>query len=423
MKSDTGHLVEDEFDLVIIGGGLVGASLAVAIEHSGLKALVVESEPSTSSKQPSYSERTVALTEGSRRIFDQLGLWETIRENQAEPIKDIHVSNRGRFGITHLSHKDVGTTALGYVVPTRVIGQVLWDRMQNADWLEIACPATVTDLVLSDSHHVVEVSPHERHSPCSDSRRAISAKLVVVADGGRSNLAAKCGFVTEENHYDQSAVLSFVSTDRDHHGRAYERFTIEGPLALLPSGNRRFAVVWTTLRSNLKSRLSLDDDQFASELQTAFGDRAGNFKQPSERKSYPLHRNCLTKPASRRTLFVGNAAHTVHPVAGQGFNLGLRDVATLAEMLLDRTISDIGSETLLCRYAARRVSDTKRVSYFTHGLIQLFSNENHALALFRNLALGTVELLPPMKRFLLKRTMGLAGKSFQLTSTGDDFHG
>jgi len=398
----------NEYDIVIVGGGLVGASLAVAIQPCRLKTLVIEPLAPDSSLQPSYDERTVALTDSARRIFTAMGIWQSIETRQAEPIKDIHISNKGHFGMTHLSHRDIGTAALGYVVPTRVIGQTLWQRMNDSNFTEITCPANAVSTKAQENGRSVDIQQSEK-------KRNVIGKLIVIADGGRS--AVGKGFIDSQAHqYSQTAILSIVSTDRDHLGRAYERFTPEGPLALLPNGRKRYAVVWTTSESNLETRLSLNDDEFVDHLQVSFGDRAGNFSHPSKRKSYPLKRERIARPSGHHTVVIGNAAHTVHPVAGQGFNLGLRDVATLAEIICDTGGDELGSATMLHRYMQLRQRDTAMVSGFTHGLIEIFSNELKTVGLLRNLGLAGIESFPPAKRFLLKKTMGLCGQQTRLAA-------
>ena len=237
---------------------------------------------------------------------------------------------------------------------------------------------------------------------------------MVIADGGRSGLAGDAALPVTA--YTQEALLSIVSTNRPHQGRAWERFSSEGPLALLPLRNNRLAVVWTCLPETLSPRMSLTDGDFIDQLQSAFGDRAGSFSNPTPRKSYPLNRGHLQCPATQRRIVIGNAAHTVHPVAGQGFNLGLRDVAALAELLFDASQSgnDPGDEALLMEYVRLRRRDTFMVSQFTHGLISLFSTDIPPLPLLRSLGLSGIEFMPPVKRFLLHRTMGLSGKQGRL---------
>ncbi|WP_423906845.1 FAD-dependent monooxygenase [Candidatus Spongiihabitans sp.] len=434
------HGLDGKADIIIIGGGLVGASLAVALKPTGRNVLLVESVNPQSDDQSAHQsnddERTVALTHSAKLIFSAMGIWKNIQAIQAQPILDIHISNRGHFGQTHLSHKDarINNTkinALGYVVPIKVIGKVLWAQLEKDKNTRIACPAYAQNLRQQRDFCSVEII-HEGKT------KRIKSKLVVVADGGRSSLGQQLNHDAQFHHkaratdYAQSAVLSIVTTDRPHNGRAYERFTDEGPLALLPhstiedmgDAKCRYALVWTTRRDNVASRMSLSDDEFAASLQDTFGDRAGNFSNPSPRNHYPLKRLTLPDPASGRVIIIGNAAHTVHPVAGQGFNLGLRDVAELAEIIFNLPDSDpenshrensgLGDESMINAYTRSRKRDTEMVNKLTHGLIAVFSNDSKTLGFIRNLGLNTIEHCPPAKRFLLKRTMGLAGRQSKL---------
>ncbi len=394
-------------DLVIVGGGLVGASLAVALRDSSLKIVIIEPYPADHEAQPSYNERTVALTWSARQIYSGMGIWSCIANHEIEPIADIHVSTRGQYGMTHLSADDVGTEALGYVVPTRHLGTVLYETLADASGITLLDGASAEDIVNEEEHCKVSVKQNgdtfSVHSP-----------LVVLADGGRSALGAK--FNVEEKPYSQSALLTFVTADQPHNGRAYERFTSEGPLALLPHTKNRYAVVWTCEPENLQRRLEMNDLDFLAALQDTFGDRAGTFSRPAPRKHYPLNRLQLNHPVNGRCVVIGNAAHTVHPVAGQGFNLGLRDVAALAETIASSCSSgsDIGGDASLSQYALSRKHDTLMVHRFTHGLIALFSHETLPSKLARSALLQGVECLPVAKRFLLRRTMGLTTKSSRL---------
>lgn len=393
------------YDVLIVGGGLVGASLAVALEPTGLSLAVVEPVAvDDAAAQPSFDERTIALTHGARRIYAGMGVWEAIAAQQAQPILEIHVSDRGHFGMTHLHHTDAGTEALGYVVPSRVIGRVLHRRIRQSGAVSLFCPATVEHLRTRTRDSVVSVSQN-------GATTTLAAGLVVLADGGRSQLGAPAGIASDSAGYRQSAIISIVATDRDHRGRAFERFTGEGPLALLPHSDRRYAVVWTTAASRVASRMALPDAAFVDELQAAFGGRAGNFSRPTARKRYPLQHGRADNPVGRRTVAIGNAAHLVHPVAGQGFNLGLRDVAVLAEVICraSRRRQDIGGAAALAKYASLRARETAMVCGFTDGMIRLFCSRRKTLGLARNLALTGIELFPPAKRLLLRRTMGLAG--------------
>jgi len=401
------------YDLVIVGGGLVGASLALALEPAGVSVAVVEPAAADSSEQPSFDARTVALTYNARQIYAGLGVWEQIAAH-AEMILEIHISERGGCGMTHLSHAAAGTEALGYVVAARVVGHALHRRMRDSDAVALYCPATAKRLRRRDSGVEVSVSSQTGNA-------TLNAALVVLADGGRSPLAAQAGVRAAPTAYRQCAIVSVVETDCDHRGRAFERFTAEGPLALLPHSDKRYAVVWSTALPQAATRMALADGAFIDALQTAFGDRAGHFSHPAARARYALYHGAAARPIARRAVSIGNAAHRVHPVAGQGFNLGLRDAAALAAVIgrARRDGRDLGSPEVLEQYAALRRRETAMVSAFTDGLIRVFGSRRRPVRVARNLALAGIECCPPAKRLLLRRTMGMAGRRWP-PAPGDD---
>ncbi len=396
-------------DVIIAGGGLVGSSLAVALDllqqqtQSKLKIALVEAVPLQSDAQVSYDERTIALTYSSKLIFEALGIWQGDVANQACPLKRIHISNRGHFGICNLDCKDIGTPALGYVCPTRTLGKALYQHIEKSSTIDVLCPATLT--AAKQGKQFVKTTIKEG----SDSH-SITTKLLVIADGGRSTLLDDLGFKGSAQDYSAKALLSIVSVDRPHNHVAYERFTPAGPLALLPLNDQRYAAVWTETNEKTDSLLKLSDDEYLTELQDTFGFRAGFFSLPSARKAYPLKQSQLSHPTQARTIVLGNAAHTVHPVGGQGFNLGLRDIAAFAELCLEnnKLIEDMGSTTLLDQYQRIRSADTQRVVKFTNGLFRSFSHPSASISFGRNAALSMIENSPLAKRLLLRRTMGLA---------------
>ncbi|GMQ90021.1 MAG: 2-octaprenyl-6-methoxyphenyl hydroxylase [Gammaproteobacteria bacterium] len=391
-----------DYDIVIVGGGLVGLSLACALGGSGLRIAVVEPKTLRSASGPSYDVRTLALAYGSSRIFTGMGLWGEIAARGACAIKRIHISDRGHFGIARLDAADAGIAALGYVVELRVLGAVLQQALQKLDSVSLLCPATVKTMVLDREPATVLVEQNGES-------RSVSTRLIVGADGGRSRVREAAGIGARTVDYDQSAVVTTVTPGRAHDHVAYERFTDSGPLALLPMGENRCAVVWSALRSQVDNILAWDERQFLQRLQERFGDRLGRFTRVGARQAYPLSRTRVEEHVCARMVLIGNAAHTVHPVAGQGFNLGLRDVATLSQVLVDATRAgeDIGDVLVLGRYMRQRRRDTQAVTAFTDGLIRVFSNSFGPLVLARDLGLVITDLLPPVKRALIRRTSGL----------------
>lgn len=390
---------EADFDLVIAGGGLAGASLACAVGEAA-RVVVLESHAPDDARQVSFDERTIALTHASQRVLEGIGAWSAVAAD-ACPIHAIHVSDRGRFGAARLDRRDAGTEALGYVVPTRALGSALTARMQDLPGVELVCPATAEGLERVDGGIAVHAAG-----------RRFQAPLLALADGGRSPLGAEAGLSLTARRYPQHALVAIVGVSREHRHLAYERFTEHGPLALLPMTGRRMALAWT-LPSETAARLEhCDEDEFLAALQRGFGDRCGRFERVGARRVYPLSRGHLARPVAGRVVAVGNAAHIVHPVAGQGFNLGLRDVAELAERLLAAWAagSDIGDAALLDDYARSRTVQARRVERFTDGLIGLTTSSAPGIGWLRSAGLNLVDLLPPARRFLLARTMGRHGK-------------
>jgi 2-octaprenyl-6-methoxyphenol hydroxylase len=411
-----------DFDILIIGGGMVGASLAIALKAVPLKVGLIEAVELDSNSQPSYDDRTVALAYGSKRIFETLGVWGRIEAGGgrsrhpasrdtdtslcgATAIQRIHISDRGHFGLARLAAADAGVEALGWVVENRALGQALKAALADCHNLDFICPASMEQVEFGAGHATVTV----RRAGRTESLRA---RLVVAADGGRSTLRDQAGIAVKYRDYRQTALVTNVTTERPHAHVAYERFTASGPLAFLPMSAGRCAVVWSLPPDRVEPLLALDDTQFLAALQERFGMRLGRLLRVGRRAAYPLAYTEVREQVRPRLVLIGNAAHTVHPVAGQGFNLGLRDVAVLAEELNDaqRRREDLGELHVLQRYAARRRRDVATISTFTNGLVRIFSNDLGPLAQARSLGLVAVDLFPPAKRALLRLSMGLSGR-------------
>ena len=391
---------------------MVGASMACALAGSNMKIAVIEAFAPESGDSPSFDERTIALTYSSRQIFTGLGIWDGIAATgEAWPILDIEVSDRGHFGGCHLSHHDVGAPALGYVVPLRIAGQVLHEKIRTEDAIEFICPANVVRVDRAGDSVQAEVS--------SDAvTRVLTSRLLIIADGGRSSLRDTLGFKPVVKVYKQSALVTTVQSDQAHHGRAYERFIGSGPLALLPMRDSDYAVVWTLEPGELEAFTSMSNERFLLKLQSAFGDRAGTFNNPGSRHIYPLSLARVAQSAEPRVVAIGNAAHLVHPVAGQGFNLGLKDVADLAEIIhrAAECNEDVGGAQLITKYARSRRRETENVLEFTDGMLGIFAAESFPLVVGRNLGLLAIDKLPPVKRALLRRTMGLHDRQSSLAA-------
>jgi len=397
--------MNSDFDIVIVGGGMVGASLACALRGAGLRIAVVEAVPLKSEAQPSYNERTIALAYGSRRIFEGVGVWDEIERRGATPIERIHVSHRGYFGATRLAAGELRLPALGYVVENRVLGAALMQALADATEVTWHCPATVEEIRIEADGARLRVEG-------TAGSIELSARLVVGADGAHSAVRRLLGIEAARTDYAQVAVVATVAAGLPHANTAYERFTASGPLAALPMRDNRCAIVWSARADEADTILGWTDAEYLAQLQQRFGDRLGRLAAPGARTKYPLALTRVPQTNTARMVLIGNAAHTVHPVAGQGFNLGLRDAAALAEVLVaaGKAGEDIGAAAVLQRYAVWRRRDTRATEIFTDGLVRLFSNESRLLALLRGSGLVAIDLVPPLKRRLLRMTSGLAGR-------------
>ena len=395
-----------EIDVAIVGGGMVGASVAAALAGTDRRLLLVESVPLGADAQPSFDERTTALGNVSRHIFEALGVWQAMAP-EAAPIRSIHVSEAGRFGVARLDAAEQGIAAFGYVVPNRRIGSALWARLAGAPDLRLCAPARVQSVALSGGR--------VRFSVVQESGAAleVAACLVVAADGANSQIRAAAGIDAAVEDYDQVAVVANVAADRAHDGQAYERFTAAGPLAVLPRHDGSLAVIWACRPQRAAELLALDEAGYLGELQAQFGWRAGRFVRAGRRGSYPLQLTRARATTADRTVLIGNAAQALHPVAGQGFNLGLRDAAMLAELIANAT-GDCGAPPLLRRFAEWRARDRTGVVRFTDGLVKLFGDSRPGVSLVRNLGLLMFDLAPPAKSALARVSAGFGGPSPRL---------
>lgn len=395
--------MSSDYDILIAGGGMVGASTALALAGLGLDIAVVEAVPIRAAAQPSYDDRATAFSAGSRRILEQMALWPALAE-AATPIRHIHVSERGRFGMSRLHAADESVEALGYIIPNRVFGAAMSERLKQCPNVGLHSPARVNDVEVGKAWAQV-------HLTAGDEDRVTRAKLVVVADGARSPLRERFGIAASVRDYGQSAVIANV-TSSEHHGYwAYERFTSQGPVAMLPMSEGRVGAVWTVAAEAADTAAGLDDATFLHSLQELFGWRLGRFVRAGRRQAYPLKLVRAERQIAPRAALVGNAAHSLHPVAGQGFNLSLRDAATLAEVVADALErgEDPGAIAALERYAARRRRDQRVTVALTDSLTRLFTPRFAPLAHARNLGLTGFDLLPGPKRLFARQTMGLLG--------------
>ena len=397
----------DAYDILVAGGGMIGTSLALALAPLGLRVGVVEAVARESDSQPSFDERSTALSRSTQRMFEAIGLWEDIVA-ASTPIRRIHVSDKGRFGFSHIDADEQGVEALGYVVINRVLGGVLQAALAAEDGIELICPARIVGVSTSDSLASVTIQE-------GDGSRQVDAKLLVAADGSHSLVRELMGIAAEQSPYEQRAIIGNLLTEKPIDNVAYERFTDAGPVAMLPIAEGRTAFVWIVAEGDAERILALDDDAFRDELQDCFGYRLGGFSKVGKRASYPLMLSKTLRLTGQRSVVVGNAAHGLHPVAAQGFNLGLRDVAALCDCISDHlqddgTVDGLGSPALLERYAEWRANDQQKLVSFTDGLVRLFGSRRRSIRALRDLGMLGFDFIPGVRREFARHTMGLAGR-------------
>ena len=378
----------DHVDILIAGGGPVGATLALALKDSGLSVMVLEARSDFAHKP---DPRTLALSYGSKLILQRLGIWQTLPQPTA--IETIHISHKGALGRSVLHAADEKIPALGYVVNYAALDQALHAALSQSA-VHYITGARVTRTQSTQGYAVADF---ERDG----ATHQVTAKLLALADGGR-NMSDIPGVERHVRDYGQSAVIAHVKTELPQRNVAYERFTPEGPAALLPSGDG-YALVWTAAPEKAAAILQWDDARFLQELHAHFGDRLGAFTQTGPRASFPLTLRYSKPVAGPRTVLLGNAAQMLHPVAGQGFNLGLRDAWELSAEILHTPPQQMGSTDMLAHYSQNRSMDTKGGILFTDALVRAFSNDQPLLQHARGAALVALDMLPPLKRFVVRK--------------------
>lgn len=394
------------YDVAIIGGGLVGASLACALSPLGLKTVLVEAVAFKAASQPSYDDRTLALSASSCRILQGLGVWPRV-EPAATAIREIHVREMNRPGRVIMRPQELGLDRFGHVVEARVFGRAMLETLPALENLDFVCPAEVTAIEPGEDCATVDISTE-------DGPATVRAKLVVGADGASSFVRESLGIEAERHDYGQTAVICNVTPEQDHRGRAFELFTPTGPMAVMPHVSGRCGLIWCVPGEEAERMLEMPEEEFMQQANRRFGGHLGRFLKLGRRSSYPLRLVRALEDIRPRTVILGNAAHAIHPIGAQGFNLGLRDVAVLAEVLADdlraRVARDPGRNDLLRRYSDWRQPDQRGTIAYSDGLARIYSNPTGMVAAARTAGLLAHAFIPPLRRQLAVRAMGFRGR-------------
>lgn len=378
--------------VVIVGGGPVGATLALWLGQTGQRVIMLEARKQGASY---HESRALALSDGSRRILKKLGVWQRLSSVNATPIQHIHVSQQGSFGRSILKAEDYDLPALGYVVSYGALSEALDIELAN-------CPSVAVQYEATAQHIQHEAHLASVRYLAQGAEQTIDSPLIVLADGGRS-LEDIAGLSKQTKEYGHDALISKVRAELPHNNIAYERFTVHGPIALLPNGERDFSLVWTGKKAYIEPLLALSDAEFLAAFHSQFGDRVGQFLSVEKRMTFPLKLSKLTSTNLQHLVVIGNAAQTMHPVAGQGFNVGLRDAESLANMILSSTLANLGSDTMLADYRKTREKDTKNGLLFTDFLVNFFSNDLVGMNHLRGAGLALFDLIKPVKAHLVRK--------------------
>lgn len=386
--------------VIIVGGGMTGATLALAISrmtNGKLPVHLVEASVPDSAAHPGFDARAIALAQGTCQQLTRIGVWPSISAS-ATAITSVHVSDRGHAGFVTIEANDFQINALGQVVELHDVGQRLFALLGKAPGVTLHCPQRVSTFTRTMDNVSVALG----------NGTVLDGRLLVAADGSRSPLAAQCGISWQQDDYQQIAAIANVTTALPHNGRAFERFTEHGPLAMLPMSDGRCSLVWCHPQQVENEVKSWNAERFCNELQRAFGWRLGRITHAGARHVYPLALTTASQSVSHRVVLVGNAAQTLHPITGQGFNLGLRDAISLAESLrcAHQLQQDPGCYSVLAEYQQRRAGDKTATIGVTDGLVQLFANRWAPLVAGRNLGLMAMEHFTPARDVLAQRALG-----------------
>jgi 2-octaprenyl-6-methoxyphenol hydroxylase len=397
--------MRNEHDVIIVGGGIIGASLALLLAKISKNVAILEETPFLKSQAPSLNySKTIVLSHSSYKIFEMLGIWGDLAKH-AEPIHQIRVSDQGYFGGSRIHVKDQKIPALGYVLPAESISSLLLSTLKKHSNITLIQPAKFISFAYQQERVKVDIETN-------DTGKHLQGDILIAADGNFSSVRRFLGIHTDTIDYQQTAILCHVGLKRSHENIAYERFTRQGPLAILPLTNHKVGVIWTVDHHEANTLMNLSETRFLAKLQENFGYRLGKFNSCSQLSSLDLKLVIARQQIAPGVVLMGNAVHTLHPVAGQGLNLALRDAAILIEtmQLADKTGKAPGSTEILNHYLAQRKQDQKRIIHLTHSLVGIFSNNLLPAVFARNMGMIVLDRTEWLKKVFTKQALGLAGK-------------
>lgn len=400
-------MVKHDFDIVIVGAGMVGAALACALGGARLRVALIEAQPFQHDwPADSFDQRVSAITRASQNIFQALGVWPAMCKARVSPYRDMHVWDATGDGVIHFDSADIGEPLLGHIIENRVIQSALLKRVAELDTVKLIAPASVVSFDIQAEQVQVTL----------DSGRVMHAALIVGADGGRSPLRELAGIEVQGWSYGQEAVVARIETSGSHRETAWQRFMPDGPLAFLPLADGSSSIVWSTTPEHARELLAMDDSTFLDALQTSFGDQLGRMLGCGPRAGFPLRMQHAKQYTQTRLALIGDAAHTIHPLAGQGVNLGLADAAALAEVLVQahREHQDIGEHRVLRRYERWRKGDNMTMITSMESFKRLFGSENVTLRWLRNTGLRLTDSLVPAKNLIMRQATGMEGELSKL---------
>ncbi|QOW46840.1 MULTISPECIES: 2-octaprenyl-6-methoxyphenyl hydroxylase [Acinetobacter] len=398
-------------DVIIVGGGMVGLSLALMLAKSNIAVKLLEAikypnyeDGTVAPYHSSFDARNTALSRRTVQIYQKLGLWAALQEH-ATPILEVHITEQGSFGKARLKADEEKVESFGQVIENAWLGRVLLSQVRQQPLIELIDGVQVTSLTQDQDEVYIEATRGEAYI------HSLKAKLVIAADGRDSFCRQALGVGVDVHDYEQVAIVTAVQTSKPHNQVGFERFSHLGPLALLPlPGECRRSVVWPVTKGTEHEWLGEENDQhFLDALQKTYGDRAGKFIKTGKRFSFPLSQVLAHKQAVGRVILMGNAAHTIHPVAGQGFNLCMRDADVLVRYLNQQIANaqDLGEPEMLKAYEQARLADQKRVIKFCDSVVRGFSNQNPVLKILRNTGLVAFDVIPGIKPLVANYAMGL----------------